>query len=60
MTKPRVKKIGGIDITDVCTPEETKAQMDRIRANNDELALLVKELEMMVRKQDVLNESSKS
>jgi len=43
-----------IDITDVCSPEETKKQMDRIRANNDELKALADELEQMAKKQGIL------
>ena len=50
MAGQTIKKFGDLDITDVCSPEESKAQMDRIRANNDELKALADELEQMVKK----------
>lgn len=54
MAKQTAGRVKSIDITDVCSPEETKAQMDRIRANNDELKVLADELEQMAKKQGIL------
>ena len=54
MAKQSVGKVLDIDTKDVCSPEETKAQMDRIRANNDALKALADELEQMAKKQGIL------